>query len=175
MSTFDNFKDISVRGRIAYGTMCAENYILAKRPEQNWSPVFKRIWSFSDAEYWDDWHDTMVDILPECLLEFPDFASSDFEVLAEQDYEEIKPLYEAMPEHWGDILNSIFAMEEAYAYSTITGSGKESIVALENIIRILESEGIDLPNIDTVSFSLFSEEKGWGMRFDCKPLSKIIC
>ena len=50
------FENISIRGRIAYGIMCAENIALASFPERNWHPVFERLWSIMDGDvYWDEW------------------------------------------------------------------------------------------------------------------------
>lgn len=168
------FEDISIRGRIAYGTMCAEEYILSTRPTQDWSPVFKKIWDFNEAEYWDDWHDEMLDILPECFLEFPSYETSDFQVLTKEEYTAISALYQPIPEHWEVIIKNIFAMEEAYAYSTIPGTGLESLKSLGAIIDVLESLHITLPSINSVQQYRFAEKKGWGKRFDCKPLSKIL-
>ena len=168
------FEDISIRGRIAYGTMCAEEYILSTRPTQDWSPVFKKIWDFNEAEYWDDWHDEMLDILPECFLEFPSYETSDFQVLTKEEYAAINALYQPIPEHWEAIIKNIFAMEEAYAYSTIPGTGLESLQSLSAIIDVLEGLHITLPSLNSVQQYRFAEKKGWGERFDCKPLSKIL-
>ena len=172
--SIDQFKAISVRGRMAYGAMCAEEYILNTRPEQNWLPIFKKIWDFNAVEYWDDWHDEMIDILPECFLEFQNYETSDFQVLTQEEYEAIKPLYEPIPKHWETIIKSIFSMEEAYAYSTISGNGQESLKALNTIIEILKSLNIKLPDFEMIQSCSFTDKKGWGKRFDCKPMSKIL-
>ena len=61
-----------------------------------------------------------------------------------------------------------------YSYTVIPGIGRESIKLVEEAIKILKENGIELPDPDTVSFSRFSEKDGWGEPFDGKRLSIIL-
>lgn len=79
-----------------------------------------------------------------------------------------------MPEPWAQMLRNIIDMEEIYAYSSIPGTGKESIGLLNKVIEVLESENIELPEPRTVAFSSFSEFNGRGESFSGKNLSLVV-
>lgn len=64
----NSFEAISLRGRMAYVIMCAERYALAKKPNVEWRPVFKDLWSIAEDVMWDDWSDRVMDLLPEWHL-----------------------------------------------------------------------------------------------------------
>ena len=169
-----NFEDISLRGRIAYGIMCAENYALAKHPERDWKPVFTELWRISDDIMWDDWADRVADLLPEYIHEGDSYDEDEFSWIDEAGFEKLKALYAGMSEGWSTIIRDIFDMEEEYAYSSIPGKGTASIRMLEEIIGTLRSEGVELPDAKKVAFSRFEEYDGWGKPFDCTGLSKIL-
>lgn len=65
-------------------------------------------------------------------------------------------------------------MEEEYAYTSIPGRGAESISMLEEIMAILNAEGVELPDSKSVAFSHFEERRGRGNYFDGTPLSRIL-
>lgn len=97
-----DFKMISIRGRIAYGIMCAESYALSKHPERDWRPLFRVLWGISqDDVYWDEWASDVIDRLPEVVnSEDPrDYEELDPEMLAQ-----FRKLYEGMPDAFSRIL-----------------------------------------------------------------------
>ena len=57
-----DFENISVTGRIAYGIMCAEEYLVYKYPDKDWVVVFKAFWEITNLELWDEWIDKTVEI-----------------------------------------------------------------------------------------------------------------
>ena len=65
-------------------------------------------------------------------------------------------------------------MEEAYAYTSIPGTGQESIKSVDNILGILEKNSLEPPSLDKVKFSSFSERDGRGEPFDKFQLSIIL-
>lgn len=102
-----DFKTISIRGRIAYGIMCAESYALSKFPDRDWKPLFQVLWGISrDDVYWDEWASDVIDRLPEMPLsdEPRDWEETDQNVL-----ERCRALYQGMPEAFDRILSGIVA------------------------------------------------------------------
>jgi hypothetical protein len=173
----DNFKSISLLGRISYGIMCAEKYAIEKAPEKNWIPLFERLWSITGGEiYWDAWGDQIVELLPECLFDSDEYSPSDFEHLTEPEFREMRQLSSGMPGEWNTLLKRIHDMEDVYAYTSISDEGASSLVYLQEVVNILRSNGIDLPDWKKVSFSKFSECNGRGNSFDFRErgLSEII-
>ena len=169
-----DFNNISLRGRIAYGIMCAENYVLQLHPERDWRPVFEVLWGIADEMYWDDWASDVIEILPEYISDSIQFDPDDFEKLDEEGYKHYCMLYRDMPASWAAIMREIVDMEEMYAFTTIPGTGSESIDSLKRIDALMEGEGVSTPNPKAVAFSLFSQNNGRGDPFDAKKLSKVI-
>lgn len=169
-----NFEDISLRGRIAYGIMCAENYVLAIHPERDWKSVFAELWRITGEVMWDDWADRVADLLLEYVHEGDSYDKDEFSWIGKEGFEELKTLYEDMPEGWSTIVRDIFDMEEEYAYTSIPGRGSESIGMLEEIMAILKAECVELPDPKSVAFSRFDERRGRDNYFDGTPLSRIL-
>lgn len=170
-----DFKDISIRGRIAYGTMCAENLALACHPERNWTLVFERLWSISqDDKYWDAWASEVIDILPELVLSDEPYTDEPDCTIDPAMREKLRELYAGMPDSWGVILSDIVDIEEASAFTQVEGCGAEELELLEHVVSVLQSEDIELPDPDAVAFSRFSENGGRGDGFDARKLSRVI-
>ena len=170
----NDFKDISLRGRIAYGTMCAENYALKHHPERDWTFVFERLWSIAGDIFWDTWSSDVIDILPEYVSDNIAYDPDDYDNLSEAEHERLCAVYRGMPGSWATIMREIVDMEQVYAYTSIPGCGQESLESLRHIVSILSGEGVELPDPQTVSFSSFSERKGRGEPFDPHGLSRVI-
>lgn len=168
-----DFKTISIRGRIAYGIMCAERYALAHCPQRDWRPVFEVLWYISKDVYWDDWSSRVIDILPEYVSHDIPYDPDDFESLDERAYETLCDLYDGMSPVWSAIMSNIVGMEQEYAYTTIPGCGLESISMLEEIVSLLEAEGIEAPDPGLVEPMRF-EGDGRGGPFDARSLSLIL-
>lgn len=168
------FENISLRGRMAYVIMCAERYALAKKPNAEWQPVFKDFWSITKDIMWDDWSDRVIDLLPEYIYELEAYDPDEFSWLDEEGFKQLKKLYDDMGDAWSAILRNLVDMEEIYAYTSIPGTGSESIALAEEAIELVRSCGVDLPDVEQVAFSSFDDNGGRGNPFDAKPLSLIL-
>lgn len=173
MNNFE-FENISIVGRIAYGIMCEETYLLHKYPEKNWTVVFEYFWKITDLELWDDWMDEVIEIIPEYLFEFKDYKSSNFEFLSEEKYNELKIIYANTNEDVNTILKMVYELANSHVYSSIKGKGQESLCRLKDIIDFLKKEKIELPDVKEIQMHSFSERNGWGEAFDGSYLSKIL-
>lgn len=71
------------------------------------------------------------------------------------------------------LLNKPFEMAMVYEGTEI-GDGEESFIIIKETERVLESNGIILPDVNAVSFSNSSERNGWGNYFDGSFLSVIL-
>ena len=169
------FEEISLLGRIGYAIMCAEAYLTAIHPSRDWRPLFEMLWSICDkGTFWDEWASEILEILPECLFEFPSFEQSDFSHLDEKDYEIMKSLLSDYDSGTDILLEGIRNMEEAYAYTEIDGIGEESLDILEDIVEVLEKAAVPLPDPKAVAFSSFEECGGRGEPFDYHLLSAVL-
>ena len=166
-----DFKKISIRGRIAYGIMCAESFALTKHPERDWRPLFKVLWGIArDDVYWDVWASDVIDRLPEtvCSDDPRDFEELDSEML-----EQFRALYQGMPEAFNRILADIVEIEEADAFSVVEGYGAAALESLQDLIDAMQAEGMELPNQEPIASMLF-EGDGRGPAFDASSLSRVL-
>lgn len=168
------FENISLRGRMAYVIMCAERYALTKKPDAEWRPVFKDLWSITEDIMWDDWSDRVMDLLPEYIYGLEAYDPNEFSWLDEKGFMQLKRLYENMGDAWAVILRNLVDMEEIYAYTSIPGTGSESIALAEEVIELVCSCSVEAPDVNRVAFSSFAENSGRGNPFDAKPLSLIL-
>ena len=166
-----DFKTISIRGRIAYGIMCAESYALSMYPDRDWRPLFQVLWSISrDDVYWDEWASAVIDRLPDMVLSDDprDWEETDPEVL-----EQCRALYQGMPEAFNRIISSIVDIEEADAYTVVEGHGAAALEGLQDVIDVMRAEGVELPDPLPIASMAF-EGDGRGGPFDARPLSRIL-
>ena len=168
-----DFKNISMIGRFAYAIMCAERYALAKYHKKNWKPLFKWMWK-GTSEYFDEWWYHFMEILPEYLYEFDNYKDADFEYLTEKDYNYYSDFLKDIDKNMEELLAIPGKIAMVYVDTSIPGNGKESIDLLRKAIKILEDNGIDLPDVKEIAFSSFKEKNGWGNNFDGTKLSLIL-
>lgn len=169
----NNFENVSIVGRIAYGIMCAEEYLIYKYPDKNWKLVTDDFWKITKLDLWDEWMEEVIEIIPEYLFEFKDYKTSNFEYLSEEKYNELKRVYDGTNDDVNTILKLVYDLANSHAYSSIKGKGNESLNQLEKIIQFLENRGVQIPKDREVQTSLFSERNGWGNPIDGESLSRM--
>ena len=169
----DDFYNISMKGRMAYAILCVEKYLLAKYPNDDWSVLSKWMWDVT-SNYWDEWDYKFMEIIPEYLFEFNTYAESGFERITEDEYNLFVSLLKGKSDDLNQLLLKLHKIQEVYCYSSVPGHGDEASEIVLEACSILEKENIDLPDIESVSFSSFSEKDGWGERFDGTKLSLIL-
>ena len=168
-----DFCDISMNGRMAYLILCVESYIKTKYPSKDWTVLSKWMWK-STSEYWDEWDDKFMEIIPEFLFEFDSYEESDFENLTKEEYDYFTDLFKDLPEDFNSLLLKLHEMNSIYCYEPIPGQGEGASKLIIESCAILKKYNIPLPAISTVAFSSFSEKNGWGENFDGTKLSIIL-
>lgn len=168
-----DFSNVSMVGRFAYSVMCAERYALEKYPAKDWKPLFTWMWK-GTSDYFDEWYYRFIEILPEYLYEFDSFEEADFEYLTKEQYTFYSGFMKDLDDNMVALLTVPAELSMVYAYSTIPGNGKESLDLLNKAIKILNTEHIELPDPQQISFSSFSVKNGWGEPFDGSALSIVL-
>ncbi len=69
---------------------------------------------------------------------------------------------------------NLHQIQKVYCYSSISDNEKKASQIVLDICNILKQNHVTLPDINTVSFSSFSERDGWGNKFDGTRLSLIL-
>lgn len=167
-------KQVSLLGRIAYAIMCAEKISVEKYPDKDWKVIFEIFWKACDCEALDVWSWEIMEYIPKYLFEFKDFESADFEYIDKEKYLKLVEIYKGVDDSINQILLAIRNIEEEYAYSSIPEYGRISLEYIDEILAILEKNGVSPPDPQLVAFSKFCERDGWGEPFDGTKLSIVL-
>ncbi|MDR9856627.1 hypothetical protein RJP21_23775 [Paenibacillus sp. VCA1] len=171
----EKFKNISFRGRVAYGISCFENALIALKYDLNdWKFILNYLWDFTSIQYLDDWNDIVVELIPENLLEFKTYEEEEFERLSKEEFIYLYNLYQNVDKSIDILIRNIYELGISHAYTVIEGYGESSLKSLDRIIKFMIENKFPLPSLDPfLSFSI-EENRGWGNKFDGKSLSKIL-
>ena len=116
------------------------------------------------------------------VLDYGEYSKKEFgNCYDEKTFQNLQMLYEGITSGSEDdaddelnyLLNKPFEMAMVYEGTEI-GDGEESFIIIKETERVLESNGIILPDVNAVSFSNSSERNGWGNYFDGSILSVIL-
>lgn len=140
------FKGISGYGRLAYGIMCLESSIIFyDLPIKDWKWVIEKLWSYSSVTYYDEWCYEIAEYHPDILSEV--YHDSDFDYISEEQFDRLCKIYQASNDVVLQLLKNIYELAAADLYSKVRNEGKNStLFYLKNIIRLLESNQIELPH-----------------------------
>lgn len=171
----EKFKNISFRGRVAYGISCFENSLIALKYDLNdWKIILNYLWEFTSIQYLDDWNDIVVELIPENLLEFKTYEEEEFERLSKDEFVFLYKIYQNVDESIEILLRGIYELGISHAYTVIEGYGESSLKSLERIIKFMIEKKFPLPSIDPFLSFTIEENRGWGNKFDGASLSKIL-
>lgn len=171
----NNFKNISLNGRVAYGICCFENTLMfLKCDVSNWKTVLGYLWEFTSTQNLEVWNDQVAEIIPENLLEFKNYKEHDFEYLDESQFEYLYGLYQNIDERIGYLIRQIFYLGSSHSYSVIVDYGQRSLDELDRLVTFMVNNSFPLPDIGPFEKYSIDENKGWGNKFDGKTLSKIL-
>ncbi|KAA8756747.1 hypothetical protein [Paenibacillus sp. UASWS1643] len=171
----EQFKYISLRGRVAYGISCFENIILTLKYDVNdWKLVLNYLWEFTSTQYLDDWNEVVVELIPENLLEFQTYEEHEFERLSKDEFLYLFKLYQYIDRSINTSIRDIYELGISHAYSVIEGYGENSLNSLQKIINFMNHSNFPLPDIQSFLIYSIKENRGWGDKFDGTKVSKII-
>lgn len=155
----EELNNLTLTARLCYVFMCIEKYLITIYPDKDWSPVAKRMWSWTNF-YWDEGWDNYSVVVPEFILEFDSYEETNnrgFDgKLSIDDYLTFSKLYKEITDGKGtsefdkmliapiDYANLCEGAADSWAMEQTTEILKE-------IISILNKNNIGLPNIDGIN------------------------
>ncbi|WP_288886037.1 hypothetical protein [uncultured Eubacterium sp.] len=157
------FKDISIRGRVAYSIKCLQIYTTAKYPNVN----YKEILDFAsritdDSDYIDESAMAYMEIIPEYLYEFNNYLDADFDYITEEQFNNFRNIISNNDEELNKIMKSIYDITMEYCYEAMEPGAPRTLPYLKLINEILINNSLSLPDINNfISFS-FNINDGWG-------------
>ncbi len=166
----DDFKNISIRGRVAYLLCSLEKLLIYRNAEpSDWNWVLEKLWQYTDMEWLDDW--MSVELLPECILED---GPEEFELISESEHCKLRELYGKNTDDINRMMEIIHNVGTYELYGSIPEHSPATLAKMQEAVDLLEAEGIDPPDPKPFKEYEFSENRGWGRRFDGKKLSCFL-
>lgn len=161
----NEFTEISIRGRLAYGALCLEETIrkLSISNELLHTLILPRIWDFTSLKDLSGWDERINEITPCCILEFePVQEEFDCKTISFETYQRVFDFYSSLPTDITDLIDYVIEIGTANLYG---GTGEDSSYTLSPLSQVLDScmkLGIELPLVEPFRKSKFSEFHGWG-------------
>ncbi|MGB3513539.1 MAG: hypothetical protein WBA93_30880 [Microcoleaceae cyanobacterium] len=162
----EKFRDISIRGRIAYMLLCLEA-LLKKNNDtrQGWDYLLEKFWMYTNIEFLDDWQDIAAELLPDSIEEVSDFESGEFEYLDKENFYSIKLLYSKINEEHSELIETIYFMGTLELFGALVNNGEQSLKYLKKAHTLFKKNQIKFPAISSVSRFNFYKNNGWGEPF----------
>ena len=166
----ENFKNVSIRGRVAYAICCLENVIeqVESQPKEDWDVLLNKLWSLTDLQFVDGWLYSVSSSMPSSILEDP-FDPE--EETTKEEYEKLKALYQSSNQSALDLIEQIFSLGTVELYGKIENNSPRTLEILDEIIELTKSTGAELPTHSLVSKFSIHDSEGWGVRFSKSDLT----
>ncbi len=167
-----DFKEISIRGRMAY-LLCVFEKILVhfNCEKKDWSWVLERLWQYTCIEYLDDWMYEIAEYMPESVMED---NAEEIEFITQNELKKLKALYVKNTREINKMLRIIYELGTIDLYSRLQNGSPNTLEKLQEGIKSALQIGIELPNSFQFKIYKYSEGNGWGIPFDGRKLSLYL-
>lgn len=164
-------KRISIRGRLAFGIKCIEQYVFENKISNRWiDKLIDTLWEFTSSTQLDFWESKIRDLEPINILDnHPDNVPSNYS-LTESDFYELRAFYQSLSKDFTDLIDYTIEIGTGNLYG---GTGKYSEFTLKPTIKVYELSNRLLnkvPDINKFLMFGYMEGNGWGRLFNGKAL-----
>lgn len=178
----DDFKEISLTGRLCYLFMCIEKYLIFCYPNKDWTPIAKKCWQWTNG-WWNEGCGEYSKIVPEFLFEYDDYTkTNEWEydgMLSEEDYHILVGLYAGITDGKAeDDINQILMLPIKFnnvcECSDFCHADEPTLEIILEAQEILSKHHIALPCFGQIKTFAVAQKNGWGEFVDSEYLSEII-
>ncbi len=168
----DDFKDVSIKGRVAYLLCSLEKLLICHNAKPgDWEWILEKLWQYTASNRLDDWMLMAAELLPECVLEC---GPEDFEVISESEYCKLRELYSRNTDDINEMIRIVFEVGTEELFGSIPEHSPSTLAKMREAMDFFEAEGIELPDSKPFKKYKFSEHNGWGRLFDGRKLSCFL-
>lgn len=155
-----DFKEISIRGRMAYLLCVFERLLLQyKCRKEDWKILLEKLWKYMNIEYLDDWMYELAEYMPNSVL-FDSYASDDCEFITAEEFAFLHNLYNKSCQEIITFLRIIFELGTMEIYERLVNNSSDTIKKLQEGVNIALNEGIELPDKSEFEKYKYSECDG---------------
>ncbi|MGN6647685.1 MAG: hypothetical protein ACTHJT_14280 [Cytophaga sp.] len=178
----NEFSDITIRGRMAFGICCIENSIRKFGFEDlDWSLLFNFLWRYPSAPEIKDlakWAEQEGECRPFCVLENKPYKELYFEFLTEEQFLKFRKLYGQVNHEICALIDLTIQIGTQALYGGVRDGSPATLDYLEQIKIILHSNGIEEPAIAFFKEFCFRQTaendwKVWGDKIAIEKLKLI--
>lgn len=163
----DCFREISIRGRVAYCIKCFALYCARAFPTTDFSIVIDyaaRI--IDDSDYIDVSALRYMEIIPEYLYEFERYEDAEFDYLTKEDYWKFRALLPYDDTDLNTLMRRIYDIAYAYCYVGVEPGAPDTLPYILDVLTVMQKHNIMPPDVDCFSKYSFKESHGWGHTID---------
>ncbi len=163
----DKLKEVSNRGKVAFAICCFENaikhYGLNKA---DWLFVIQELWSFCNSNM-AIWQERFGELTPFVVSENVDFKIKDYKYLSKEQHDNLQTLYKNTPSVILVLLGMIYevGITNVFVKVNSTALKEAQLPFLNDIIYLMKSNNIPLPEIELFKKYPVTENDGWGREF----------
>lgn len=168
----DSFKEISLRGRMAYLICSFEKLLLHFNcKKEEWKGVLEKLWTYTSVDFFDDWMYELAEYMPNSILED---TMDDAEYITEEEFEYLGRIYGKSSKEILMFLTLIYECGTCDIYSRLCEYSPNTLKKLSQAIEILDVNNIALVDIEPFEKYQYSDCDGWGEKFNGKDLSVFL-
>lgn len=168
----ETFRDISIRGRMAYLICSFEKLLLHYNcNKEEWRNILEKLWKYTSMQYLDEWLYELAEYMPNSILED---TMEEAEYITEYEFEYLNIVYRKTSQDILLFLEIIFKCGTCDLYTKLYDDSPNTLQKVEEAIDILKRNNIDLVDVKPFEKHSFHECNGWGNCFDGKQWSVFI-
>jgi len=158
----NNFKTISIRGRVAFGILCLESAFQNENKLNNQAVKYllDHLWEFTASSELDEWLHKMEIITPDFLV-LSNYEDAS-EIMNKAEYKGLINLYSSLPEYLVLLIEQTIWIGISNIYENTGDFSKRSLDALNVVLISSIKNNLEIPSFNQVSFSKFKQFNGWG-------------
>ena len=176
------FKEISIRGRFAFGLTCLEKIIGHYQIQDEYlNTIIEEFWRFTNSKQWGQYEAYFLTRDPYCVVsDFPllkmhpeKMHEYGYDNISYSELETIYALYVKLPAPIINILTHLTTIANA---NISAGCGEYSVSTFEPTLKIIEIiqhfDTIEFSKPEDFLFSGFRQNHGWGDEFSKANLDR---
>lgn len=156
--TGQDFKQITIRGRVAFAICCLENAIEFNNFQKlDWSLLLDFLWKFPTGNEIRDlaeWHENEAECIAFCIMDVLTYDQTGFDFITKDQYDVFEALYKNSNKTIWELTNYIAAIGTHYLYSGVRDGAPQTLNELDKVINLLIDDKIPLPSFS--DFKKFS-------------------
>lgn len=157
--------NLSIRARVAYAILCLENLLQHLNKDlSKWELILEELWKYTAGNP-GEWHESMAEMRPFSINEEVAFELKECVYIDLEKHARLKELYKGANEDVLKMVDLTFEIGTRNLYASIVNNSPDTLNYLDQIIAILERNGIELPTTSKLQGFTIDQQNGWGNSF----------